>query len=91
MNVGGKYRFIGILDKANYAGFGPWNKGGECEGKVVEVQSVVGIAGNFPITIALCNEDEVEWPDNWSPDQRRFAVSKEELRPLETKPIDHWR
>ena len=91
MNVGDKYRFVGIADIEQSIAFGPWSKGGECEGKIVEVQEIAAMAGNYPIEIALCDEDEVEWPDNWSPEQRRFAVAEKELLPLEAKPIDHWR
>ena len=90
MNVGDKYKFLGILDEANHAAFGPWNKGGECEGMVVEVQAISEDNGNYPIEIALWEEDSVEWPDNWTSEQRRFAVAKEELLPLEAKPINHW-
>jgi len=91
MNVGDRYKFIGIPDEGDHAAFGPWGRGGECEGKVVEVQEIAAMAGNYPIEIALWDENEVEWPDDWSSEQRRFAVAEKELLPLESKPIDHWR
>jgi len=91
MNVGDKYKFLGIKELDNHGSFGPWGRGGACVGLVVEVQAVQPNSGSYPIEIMLFDEEAIEWPEHWSSEARRFAVSEDELAPIEAKPIDHWR
>ena len=89
MQVGDKYRFLGVNEDS--PSFGPWTKGGECEGKIVEIQHYSDTSLTYPIEIMLFDEGEVEWPEDWNENARRFAVSANELAPVEAKPIAHWR
>lgn len=87
MKIGDLYKYKGIDGEDE--SFGPWKKGGQCEGKVVEVQTINEF-GPYPIEIRLLLQEEVDWPSFWGEAEKRFAVRREEITPLVQKTLADW-
>lgn len=87
MKMGDLYRYRGIDSKGS--SFDPWGKGGQCEGKIVEIQAIAQF-GIYPIEISLYQQEEVDWPLLWEEADKRFAVARDELIPLTPRPLVDW-
>lgn len=93
-SVGEQFIFLGI--KEDDGPFGPWNIGGENEGKVIKVVAVGSTSNKYRYEIALLDyegegeEFDVDDNDDPIPAHKTFATKGSELGFLQVKPLEHW-